>query len=161
MRRWRGSYGNFMGRVHRLRTPPDLKVLQILALVWHHGAVSGVLSAWVAEGEDLHGVGTGGEAMSGETTPGPWVWRWKSGELCTVGTPPYAFGKSVLFPDDNQSVIVSDADARLIAAAPDLLEAVRQAKALIVSGNWEVDSEISNLEDSLDYALAKIDQEAK
>ena len=37
-----------------------------------------------------------------KTTPGPWVWRWKSGEICAVGKPPYPFGK----------------DARLILTAP-------------------------------------------
>ena len=57
-------------------------------------------------------------------TPGPWVWRWKSGSLHQVGTDrPY--GATVLQPtysyDEGVGVEISDADDRLIAAAPTLL----------------------------------------
>lgn len=60
-------------------------------------------------------------------TPGPWVWRWKSGSLHQVGTDrPY--GATVLTPtygyDEGIGIEVSDADDHLIAAAPDLLEAL-------------------------------------
>ncbi len=60
-------------------------------------------------------------------TPGPWVWRWKSGSLHQVGTErPY--GATVLSPrhdyDSGTCIEVSDADATLIEAAPELLAAL-------------------------------------
>ncbi|WP_336802398.1 hypothetical protein [Kaistia sp. MMO-174] len=60
-------------------------------------------------------------------TPGPWVWRGKSGSLHQVGEEPYRFGKTVLAPtygyEAGAETEVSDPDACLIAAAPDLLKA--------------------------------------
>jgi hypothetical protein len=65
-----------------------------------------------------------------QPTPGPWVWRWKSGSLHQVGTD-RPFGATVLAPsyeyDRGVENEVSEADAALIAAAPDLLKAVRGA----------------------------------
>jgi hypothetical protein len=62
-------------------------------------------------------------------TPGPWIWRGKSGSLHRVGEPPYPYGARVLAPtyeyDSGVDTEVSDADACLIAAAPDLLAALR------------------------------------
>lgn len=65
-------------------------------------------------------------------TPGPWEWRGKSGSLHrdtgernSMGNPVY--GETVLYPsyeyESGVDTIVSDADARLIATAPILLEA--------------------------------------
>lgn len=63
-----------------------------------------------------------------EPTPGPWTWRAKSGSLHRVGTPPYAFGETVLAPvyehDTGLDVEVSEANAHLIAAAPDMRDAL-------------------------------------
>lgn len=62
-------------------------------------------------------------------TPGPWVWRGKSGSLHRVGTPPYAYGELVLNPtwdyDAGVEVDISEADACLITAAPDMLAALQ------------------------------------
>ena len=72
-------------------------------------------------------------------THGPWVWRGKSGSLHRVGDPPYQFGKRVLEPvyeyDSGTDIKVSDADAALIAAAPDLLSIVQRFVAL-PGGAW-------------------------
>ena len=61
------------------------------------------------------------------TSPGPWIWRWKSGSLHRAGNG-YRFGDVVMEPsyeyDTGISVTISDADAALIAAAPDLAEAL-------------------------------------
>lgn len=75
-------------------------------------------------------------------TPGPWLWRDKSGTLHAA--PPegtqYKYGATVLAPnyeyDSGVDTIVSDDDARLIAAAPDLL-----ALAQYAVDNPEFDSE--------------------
>lgn len=67
-------------------------------------------------------------------TPGPWAWRWKSGSLHQVGTD-RPFGATVLAPtysyDEGVGIEVSDADDSLIAAAPDLLEALLSVRSLI------------------------------
>jgi hypothetical protein len=61
-------------------------------------------------------------------TPGPWVWRWKSGTLHQVGTVT-TYGQTVLSPsyeyDSGIDTVVSAADAALIAASPDLLAALK------------------------------------
>lgn len=68
-------------------------------------------------------------ADENQSTPGPWVWRGKSGSLHRAGELPYQFGVTVLAPtyeyDSGVDTLVSDADAALIAAAPDLLDALR------------------------------------
>jgi hypothetical protein len=61
-------------------------------------------------------------------TPGPWEWRGKSDTLHTLHNKgKYQYGKAVLSPtyeyDSGTSVEVSDHDANLIAASPDLYAA--------------------------------------
>lgn len=85
-------------------------------------------------------------------TPGPWVWRWKSGSLHQRGEPPYDFGATVLCPtydyDSGVDVQVSEADARLIAAAPDMQEAAEQV--IIAYGmGWGLDGVIAQLRAAL------------
>ena len=66
----------------------------------------------------------------GAHTPGPWVWNGKYGSLHQAGDPPYKFGKSVLVPiyeyDSGTDTKVSDADAKLIAAAPEMLAELKR-----------------------------------
>jgi hypothetical protein len=73
-----------------------------------------------------------------QTTPGPWVWRGKSGSLHRVGEPPYQFGETVLAPtyeyESGVDTIVSDADAALIAAAPDMLGALKDVLRVV---DWQ------------------------
>ena len=61
--------------------------------------------------------------------------------------------------NSEDSVEVTNANAALIVKAvnlhDELLKTIQQMKDLISSGNWEVESEINNLEDSLDYILTK------
>ena len=70
-------------------------------------------------------------------TPGPWVWRNKSGTLHRVGEAPYAYGDIVLAPDyeydSGVDTKVSDADAALIAAAPDLLQSLREISDMFMA----------------------------
>lgn len=61
-------------------------------------------------------------------TPGPWVWNGKHGSLHRIGEAPYRFGECVLRPtweyDEGTDLEIGEADAALIAAAPDILEAL-------------------------------------
>lgn len=65
-------------------------------------------------------------------TPGPWVWRGKSGTLHRAGDAPYTYGDLVLAPDyeydSGVDTKVSDADAALIAAAPELLAELKAVR---------------------------------
>ena len=74
--------------------------------------------------------------MAKRHTPGPWIWRGKSGSLHRVGEGPYAYGDCVLAPtyeyDAGVDIIVSEADARLIAAAPDMFAALHQARGALL-----------------------------
>lgn len=96
-------------------------------------------------------------------TPGPWVWRNKSGTLHRVGTAPYAYGDLVLAPDyEHDSGVdtrVSDADAALIAAAPDLLAALKTAKETIRAWHgpnaWEIYDRVSPEMRAINDAIAK------
>jgi hypothetical protein len=70
-------------------------------------------------------------------TPGPWDWRGKSDTLHTLhDRGEYQYGKRVLAPtyeyDAGAGVEVSEADARLIASAPDLLEACKAAMVALL-----------------------------
>ena len=98
-----------------------------------------------------------------KNTPGPWVWRGKSGTLHRVGTEPYAYGETVLAPDyeydSGVDTKVSDADAALIAAAPDLLAALMTAKEVIRVWHgpnaWEIYDRVSPEMKAINAALAK------
>lgn len=73
-----------------------------------------------------------------EYTPGPWKLIWHGNER-------YPFPLSVHSADDanwiaRDGTVSSRANARLIAAAPDLYEALKEAKAIIgctVPSDWE------------------------
>jgi hypothetical protein len=81
------------------------------------------------------------EKLLDGTTPGPWLWRWKSGSIHRPSEPPYTYGDAVLYPNDC-GVDVSEHDAELIIAAPDIartaldalarLEDAEAAQALLV-----------------------------
>lgn len=69
-------------------------------------------------------------------TPGPWVWRGKSGSLHRVGDPPYPFGETVMRPSYEYDSGVdiefpNKANCHLITAAPDLFEALDQMTKVI------------------------------
>jgi hypothetical protein len=88
-------------------------------------------------------------------TPGPWGWRNKSGSLHRIPSEgPYQFGETVLAPtydyDRGVDVEVSDADAALIAASPDLADVARAYEAwegdLILDGNvWNTSDGLPKL----------------
>jgi transketolase C-terminal domain/subunit len=75
--------------------------------------------------------------MTEEHTKGPWVWRGKDGGLYQEGTT-HRFGEAVLVPsyeyDSGIDTVVSEADMALIAAAPDLLEALKKADQFMTNG---------------------------
>ena len=62
-------------------------------------------------------------------TPGPWLYRAKSGSIHLCGTDGRTYGKLVLAPqyeyDSGCDIKVSDDDLNLILAAPDLLAALK------------------------------------
>ncbi len=70
-------------------------------------------------------------------TPGPWLWRGKSGSLHQAGTDGYIYGPAVLEPvydyDSGVDTSVSDADANLIAAAPDLLQSLKEISDMFMA----------------------------
>jgi hypothetical protein len=90
-------------------------------------------------------------SKTGGHTPGHWTWRGKDGGLYQEGTT-HPFGDAVLVPvyeyDSGVDTVVSEADRALIAAAPDLLEALQvlfaSYKALADSGdagNWKIENQ--------------------
>jgi hypothetical protein len=67
-------------------------------------------------------------------TPGPWIWRGKSSSLHQEGdNNPSPYGPRVLTlaSDEYTDAEISDADATLIAASPDLLAACKAAVACL------------------------------
>lgn len=93
--------------------------------------------------------------MESEHTLGPWKLSKTQVVKCSVYDHD---GKPIAHCDRRGSE--TSANAAFIVKACNaydaLLAAVQETKELITSGNWEVDSYISNLDDSLDYALAKV-----
>lgn len=100
--------------------------------------------------------------MSAAHTPGPWAIREGYGLLkaevgphgravATVWTKQMPGGK-----DDQKEPVVwpeGEANARLISAAPELLEALRQIRELAYSGRHEED--FNAIQDRAEAALAK------
>jgi len=83
------------------------------------------------------------------TTPGPWT-------VSKHGTPAYHPQFGVYAPNANDHIIVSgqnaQADANLVAAAPDLLTALREIESLLDCGNIDE----SHWQDCLGIARAAI-----
>jgi hypothetical protein len=76
-------------------------------------------------------------------TPGPWLWRNKSGSLHRAGEPPYTYGDTVLEPsyeyESGVDTTISEDDAALIAAAPDMLAALKSLDAIVseIHEKWD------------------------
>ena len=92
-------------------------------------------------------------------TPGPWIWRGKSGSLYQVGED-RLYGAVVLYPtyeyDSGIDSIVSQDDAHLIAAAPSLLDALTEVMEWISAWNpnFEHDDEWPASRDKARAAIA-------
>ncbi len=83
-------------------------------------------------------------------TPGPWLWRWKDNSLRRAGDgKPYEYTAEVVLrlAEDAE---VSDADDRLIAAAPDMLAALILARGHLGDGFYH-----SEAREAVDFAIAK------
>ena len=84
----------------------------------------------------------------GKHTPGPWV---QSGDACIVGQD----RKDVAYLTRNTMPNPElRANARLIAAAPNMLEALRVARAAIVSLEWVHFNKIAGPGDTFDAWLS-------
>ncbi len=90
--------------------------------------------------------------MSGHT-PGPWIWEYtdlkdEDGFRCCTMLAPVLFAKK--WAENCVALAVKDEDARLIAAAPDLLKACKHARNAI-------DEDLRNLTPSelLEFQSAK------
>lgn len=75
-----------------------------------------------------------GVGMSAKHTPGPW--KWESGYHETPGN--YSelldrYGERVVGSCDGCAIIFSEADARLIAAAPEMLKELKHLRSLVGS----------------------------
>lgn len=75
-------------------------------------------------------------------TPGPWLWRWKSGSLHQAGTDGYQYGLTVLCPvyeyDSGVDTQIKEADAHLIAAAPAMYAALKRCLNYIENTEGEL-----------------------
>lgn len=91
--------------------------------------------------------------MTAKHTPGPWHTGAEDIAPCIVyGTNGFAICNAVIH-HGKHSESESIANARLIAAAPELLEACHKARALLAGSIPEEDQRI--VEDSLRAAIAK------
>lgn len=93
-------------------------------------------------------------------TPGPWGYSWSEDELeiydAGVGADGslYPGCKELYVYQTGGSLIIREADARLIAAAPELLEAAKKALNFIANTESELGIEL-DCGDSLRSAIAK------
>lgn len=81
-------------------------------------------------------------------TPGPWE-AWKDDEGAWGILKDHAFLTTAFDPDFGMVAGSSEANARLIAAAPDLLEALKDARYALYgngAGNSKMDAAISKAE---------------
>lgn len=102
--------------------------------------------------------------MSGKHTPGPWHWPRDSNYLCPVNPDPdlgavseilYADGGYGFLGRSNADTLAElEADRRLIAAAPDLLEAL-QAYDAWADKTPPKDPELKALREQMRAAIAK------
>ncbi|MDU1953601.1 MAG: hypothetical protein E6750_19660 [Atlantibacter hermannii] len=94
-------------------------------------------------------------------TPGPWEW-WTSNSFLRLSS--RATGKdgdvidSFKMSDGNTSLSVKAEDMHLIAAAPDLLEALQAMLSKAYKQNWneQYPDEVSNAQDAINKALGEV-----
>ena len=96
----------------------------------------------------------GGLGMSALHTPGPWEWAEDVDGWGREGLSP-----DVIRPTVNERIRVDDANARLIAAAPDLLDALKIAMDYMSFHNGEYDCQ--DQLDLINAAIAKATGETK
>lgn len=101
------------------------------------------------------------EALLDGTTPGPWLWRWKSDSIHRPGEPPYTYGDTVLHPTgSDRGIDVSERDAELLIAAPDLARtalALHQQLADALTRLAAAEAQVGALVDGLKCARAIMD----
>ena len=99
-----------------------------------------------------------------KTTPGPWVWRGKDGGLYQEGTP-HRFGEPVLVPsyeyDSGIDTIVSEADMALIAAAPEMLAALKFIASHDLGGTGVAQGVLQSMKTIAKEAMAKAEGHSK
>lgn len=81
-------------------------------------------------------------------TPGPWFATVQPGQVVGVHT----YTHQVMYGDDCIASLLTKADAHLIAAAPDLLEACKAASKIVHAANT---TEADQVYDTLCAAIAK------
>ncbi len=81
-------------------------------------------------------------------TPGPWKWE--------AAPPGYLITTTVMMPEIVLAEVFDDEDGepdvRLIAAAPDLLEALRE---MIYFFNWDIEADRERAHEAAEAAIAK------
>ena len=92
-------------------------------------------------------------------TPGPW-----SAEECRSGFAVYAYksGDAVVRTEDDEGrygPIANEANARLIASAPELLDVLKQLIGYMDAGNW-ADMRIDGIKTAARAAIAKAEGRA-